>query len=165
MNLLYSFYSREKALLNLKVYVQDEQTHSTQSKNKSRILQMQSSLGIKVMQIFGPIHKTQICDHCCNSFKYSMGTHHRVRSYTSFIHPINIQLLYVRHCRGYNEKESMDFALKGLTVQYGKINKHIGSHNIREKVMCHKKDLDNVLWKSLTVADIYIFLLQGLSSQ
>lgn len=34
---------------------------------------------------------------------------------------------------------------RGLQSSMEKINKHIDSHNIREKVMCHKKDSDNVL--------------------
>lgn len=46
---------------------------------------------------------------------------------------------------------------RGLQSSTEKINKHTDSHNIREKVMCHKKDLNNVLWKSLTLTDFFFF--------
>ena len=65
--------------------------HTQHSKKKQTgILLMQSSVGIKFKESLGPINNTQICDSCCNSFKCSIEIHHRVSSYTPFIHPINI---------------------------------------------------------------------------
>lgn len=64
----------------------------TQNINKSSILLMHSTLGIKfryaLRQII--IKKTpQIYGCCCNSFKYSIEIHHRERSSTPLIHSSN----------------------------------------------------------------------------
>lgn len=45
---------------------------------------------------------------------------------------------------------------RGLQSSMKKINKHLDSHNIKEKVMCHKKESVNVLWKSLTLVDTFL---------
>lgn len=42
------------------------------------------------------------------------------------------------------------------SLVWKKINKHLDSHNIKEKVMCHKKESVNVLWKSLTLVDTFL---------